>query len=1086
MKKILCALILVFAMSELKSQVQIQQLVNKLDSFRTKGDRYSYLITAREIVSSALEMGGDTSRYYSVGLRYIGNGFYDYGELDSAMLYYEKSKLILIKNKNNNNVDYSDVLNNIANVYLDLGDTHKAEAFFLEALSVSLRIQAGFKSTSRLYRNLGSFYHRIGDYKNAEKYYFDLLEIIQLTFGDNSIYCVSPLQNIAAVQVRSRKFDEGMVNYHLILKILSLDRNNNHGVKIGEIYLLMAQALYKVGDLTQYQNYISKSEDLLLENCDSRAFELGLLYDAKGNYYYNNRNLDSAELYYQRSKRIYEYHKNYSGLSDVFGNLALIADGRNDYDNAEKYYLKSISLTNPINDQTWTNSYLNLINLYNKFSEFAKAAEMAERAIILANKNFGDSSEVMALIANNLSVSLDGVGEDSLAYEFLKISVGLKARIYGRNSFEYAKGLWHMSLFDVRLNHYFEAEQKLFESLKIYKELNSVTCWYQKFNSYTTLIRLYSNQSKWKEAEKILGRAKQINELKELCPPLEYLDFSCLEMDISYQMGHHEKAYNLLINNFTEFRRLFQIEFQKRSKKQQHELWFSNQATLNLFGWVSIGLAPFYSNTIKVYYEVELLRKYMLTNTEAIKSEYFYEKETNLKLHSLYLDKLKFLKSNNIVSDSVEFYNNMIDSLEKAITRSWDDYQKNNSNWNKKMFDIQIELESDEVVVDFVKNFDLDQKEVYYSAFIYNKSSMTPVFLRLCQVKMADSLIQNLGNENFLQKLSSVYDIIWRPLLQYVEQFKVVYFSPIGELNNLPFRVLVAKINGSAVSYLSDVHDLHNLMSIFSLSDSKYSARICSNKALLVGAVDFNCIDGLEPEITNFYKANQNVLKYQGLPFLEGSSREIDVLDSLLSKWDKKIIKGKYATERRVINYINDVKPNLVHIATHGYCEKNYNDFFDFEVGTTTPTKQSFRFNDDDMARSGIVLSGGNFAWLGLDSIFKLTGFDGLLNSIDVSNLELFNSDLVVLSACNTGLGENYGFEGNFGLKRGLKLAGVKNLIVTQWPIDDEVSILFFRSFYKSLVETSNINKSYNIAMLELRKKFQNLPYLWGAFELVQ
>jgi CHAT domain-containing protein len=1083
MKKIFCIVFVFFAIGTLKSQVRFIELKKKFDYYVNTGDRYNSLLVAKELVSSSLYFHGDTSTYYSIGLRCLGNVFYDYGELDSAIFYYEKSRMSLMGNNRSESVEYSNALNNIANVYLDMGNSKKAEMYFLDALMILIKIDADNNSFGRIYQNLGSFYHRIGNYVNAEKYYYELLRIQKMEYGENSIRCISALKNIAAVQIRGRRYNDGMENYTLMIKILSADKIVNHDRSIGEIYLLMAQVMYKINDLDKYLTFMTKSEDLLFKSCDARAFELGLFYDAKGYYYFDKRILDSAEKYYQKSVRIYEFHRNNFGVSDALGNLALIADARNEFDLAEQYYLKSIKLMNPAGDQTWTNSYSNLINLYNKFSEFDKAVKITEKALLLAIKNFGNSSEEVASLLNNFSVSLAGIGEDSLAYYYLTESVKLKEEIYGLNNKEYARGLWHLSLFEVMFKKYDEAEEKLIKSLNIYKEIKTTDCRHDMFQSYKNLIRLCFIRGDWKSGKKYMILAKNIDGIKGICHPLEFVEFVNFEIEINFNLGEKETANNLLVSNYNDFQRVSAIEFQKRTDRQQREFWLELQPCLNFFGWMSIRLSSYNPDVMNIYCAVELLRKYTLTNNRIMKSQYLFEKEMDLRSYNFYTAKINNYKSNNVNADIRVSYQFVIDSLEKRLTTTWNDYLKEHSHWGLNMFDVQLELENDEVVVDFVQNFDRDENDVYYSAFVYNKSSVRPVFLKLCKRDTVDLIIRNLESENFVSDLSNLYNLIWRPLEQYLSSRRVVYFSPIGELNNLAFRVLVVGTFDSAVKYLSDVHELRNFMTFSNLKRSKNNIKVRSNRALLIGAVDYNSVSGFESEISNIYSVNKNKIKYQGLPYLDGSAREIDSIDFLLSDWDKKIFRGKYASESQVINHVDEVKPSLIHIATHGYCEENNSDLQDF---SNYSSDNDFRKNNDDMVRSGLVLSGGNFAWLGIDSLYKIAGFDGLLNSVDVSNLELFNSDLVVLSACKTGLGENYGSEGNYGLKRGLKLAGAENLIVTLWPIDDDVSILFFTSFYRHLFKTLNINKSYNFAMLELRKKFPNSPYLWGAFDFIQ
>ena len=107
----------------------------------------------------------------------------------------------------------------------------------------------------------------------------------------------------------------------------------------------------------------------------------------------------------------------------------------------------------------------------------------------------------------------------------------------------------------------------------------------------------------------------------------------------------------------------------------------------------------------------------------------------------------------------------------------------------------------------------------------------------------------------------------------------------------------------------------------------------------------------------------------------------------------------------------------------------------------------------------------------------------GIITSAEIQDLNLFNTQLVVLSACETGLGEVIPGEGLYGLKRALQKAGAQNLITSLWKVDDQATQLFMTQFYNQLIETKNLSHSFHQAMTSLQKKFPE-PYYWGAFVL--
>ena len=139
------------------------------------------------------------------------------------------------------------------------------------------------------------------------------------------------------------------------------------------------------------------------------------------------------------------------------------------------------------------------------------------------------------------------------------------------------------------------------------------------------------------------------------------------------------------------------------------------------------------------------------------------------------------------------------------------------------------------------------------------------------------------------------------------------------------------------------------------------------------------------------------------------------------------------------------------------------------------------------MVRSGLILAGGNWAWTGSDTLSKLGAEqNGILTALEVSQLNLKKTKLVVLSACETGLGKIEGSEGTFGLKRGFKLAGVEQMIVSLWSVPDKETMELMTLFYTDLAKTLNPVISFEKAQKEMRNRYPTEPEKWAGFVLVR
>ena len=140
--------------------------------------------------------------------------------------------------------------------------------------------------------------------------------------------------------------------------------------------------------------------------------------------------------------------------------------------------------------------------------------------------------------------------------------------------------------------------------------------------------------------------------------------------------------------------------------------------------------------------------------------------------------------------------------------------------------------------------------------------------------------------------------------------------------------------------------------------------------------------------------------------------------------------------------------------------------------------------SEHPMLRSGFIMAGGNAAWQGKQTLEGRE--DGILTAYEISQMNLLNTELVVLSACETGLGDIQGNEGVYGLQRAFKIAGAKYLIMSLWQVPDKQTSLLMTTFYKKwLTDKMTIPDAFHSAQKELRDNGLD-PYNWAGFILVE
>ena len=218
---------------------------------------------------------------------------------------------------------------------------------------------------------------------------------------------------------------------------------------------------------------------------------------------------------------------------------------------------------------------------------------------------------------------------------------------------------------------------------------------------------------------------------------------------------------------------------------------------------------------------------------------------------------------------------------------------------------------------------------------------------------------------------------------------------------------------------------------------------------------------------------------------LPETANEVNQIEQLLNKLEisyKKYM-GVQATEES-IKQLSGNSPELLHIATHGFF------YEDEEKIKNNKFMQSMNMNSDNyvfqnpLLRSGLLFAGSNRAWEQKDVISGIE--DGILTAEEIAHLDLSKTKLVVLSACETGLGEVKNSEGVFGLQRAFKIAGVKTLVMSLWKVDDRATKEFMIAFYQALFSGKSKHESFKNAQQAVRgqEEFKN-PYFWAGFVMM-
>ncbi|MBC7777383.1 MAG: CHAT domain-containing protein [Phycisphaerae bacterium] len=464
--------------------------------------------------------------------------------------------------------------------------------------------------------------------------------------------------------------------------------------------------------------------------------------------------------------------------------------------------------------------------------------------------------------------------------------------------------------------------------------------------------------------------------------------------------------------------------------------------------------------------------------------------------------------STNLNLHTLELLQNQSDSLEKILIRQvagFSAFQKT-TQWQ----DVHKALQPNEAAIEFVR-FDYGVStsgdSVYYGALLIRPDQSGPQFIPLFSKEKITPLIQYLNGSNF-KKINVLYqnhpgskqeknlfDLIWKPLLPALKGIKKIYYAPMGLLH----RLNLGAIKSGPNTLVSDQFQLIMLSSTRALTEPVRPSNNAAQDAYLAGGLRYASgnTDAVQDQpagsergyeqtmrITGFY--TDSTIRGGGWSYLPESKTEVLLIKKLMegAGFHTQLDSGHLATETsfRILGNTQKSSPTVIHLATHGYFFPESPQSPQYLPGGT---ESAFKLSDNPMIRTGLIMSGANPAWLGQKQ--SNGADDGILTAFEIAQLNLANTDLVALSACETALGDIIGYEGVFGLQRAFKIAGARYIICSLWKVNDQTTRELMTAFYRAWLEEKRpVPNAFQAAQKELRRKYPDSPYHWAGFVLLE
>ena len=434
-----------------------------------------------------------------------------------------------------------------------------------------------------------------------------------------------------------------------------------------------------------------------------------------------------------------------------------------------------------------------------------------------------------------------------------------------------------------------------------------------------------------------------------------------------------------------------------------------------------------------------------------------------------------------------ESLNKEIEDIDKRLTRNVTTYADfvapNSINWEN----VRDALSDNDVAIEFYNipliwgrdSIQTLDGEPRYCAVLIRKDYTQPHIVPLCKESRLDII-----EKEDLYESDSIYRMIWEPLEEELKGVNNIYFAADRELHKIGIEYAPMP-NGNNIG---EKYNIYRLSSTRLLAEKKNEKRY--DHAVLYGGLKYDVDkDVLIAESrsgdyhpTSTSRAFTAEDSRYGVKYLPGTLKEVEDISQNFSN-KPRLITDINGTEESFKSLAGS-SIDIIHLATHGFFwsedearKRNYVTF----LNPGNRAKQS----DEDKAltRSGLFFSGANIGLQGKTLPDDVE--DGVLTALELSNMNLGHVDMVVMSACESGLGETSG-EGVFGLQRGFKLAGANTLLMSLWKVDDAATQLLMTAFYRNYLSGKSKQESLRLAQQTLRNSIEySDPQYWAAFILL-
>lgn len=723
-------------------------------------------------------------------------------------------------------------------------------------------------------------------------------------------------------------------------------------------------------------------------------------------------------------------------------------------------------------DQKATMGYSILLNnkamLYEQTGRYKQAVADQLECIAIAEKELSSKGADFARFKINLGLLYQDQKEYDKAEAIYKDVLRLKEKRFGKRHQDYAAVQNHLASLYMVTDRTDQVAPLLTSSADIYKDKLGE----QHPAHAATLVNLGKYYYLTDQSDKALESYNNALSVYKQ----NFGEYNPSYIDVLHQLGLTHWALDDSQSASTHFKssidktiNLLENYFPAMSENEKANYWARTRPRLLEYYNFAIAQAPIDPSHLTTTYELHLMTKGLLLNsTTKVKNQILESNNTALielyetwidgkeKLATYYTYSKADLQEQKIDLPALE---REVNAQERQLNQKSNDFANSYKLPQTKTAEVRNQLKAGEAAIEImaIPAYDKSLQERHQYLFVIVKPGQENLeWVILGNGNELEGKYANAYRKQIAFKTADEYSYpqYWKPVQQKLSSTSKAFVS----LDGIYSQINLASLQVSEGNYLLDRLKVRIVASTRNLSTMGIERG--RGNTVLVGAPNYGDKGTIAP--------------------LPGTKAEVENIMGMMVSGGRttSLLTGDLASEASIKGEIN--KPKILHIATHGFFLQDLPENGDEDVfGVSLEVAR-----ENPLLRAGLMLSGAESA-MDQSSQKEIRNADnGILTAYEAMLLDLTGTEIVVLSACETGLGEVRAGEGVYGLQRAFQIAGAQSIVMSLWKVNDEATQLLMTKFYQNWLRGDNRFVAFEKAQLSLKEQFPE-PYYWGAFVMM-